>query len=192
MKNSVLICSVLSLFFSVSIAEDGAVTEINAVRSPEPSQVIAITGVSLIDGTGASPVENATIVVQGNRFIQAGESVPSIFPTMRTLSMAEALRLSRVSSFRTFILACLALPISSVQFSGSNAEKWLLRGIVEFGECVRELDTGDVDFETFSDFRGAAGALGECGHARRIIGQDRRSGRSEVRLDLVEEYLEEG
>ena len=73
MKNATLILSVMSLLMSASIAA-GAASEIDAVRAPNPSQVIAVTGVRLIDGTGAAAVEDATIVVQGNRFLQAGES----------------------------------------------------------------------------------------------------------------------
>ena len=43
--------------------------------TPAWAETVAITGVRLIDGSGAAPVENATIVMTGGRIVSAGPDV---------------------------------------------------------------------------------------------------------------------
>ena len=39
---------------------------------------------ALIDGTGAAPVENATIVVEGSRIVQAGDPQGAYFALVKS------------------------------------------------------------------------------------------------------------
>lgn len=43
--------------------------------TPEPR--LLIENGALIDGTGAAPVENATIVIEGNRIASIGSAMPA-------------------------------------------------------------------------------------------------------------------
>jgi imidazolonepropionase-like amidohydrolase len=47
----------------------------SAAPSPPPAAVIAIRAGTLIDGTGAAPIKNAVILVQGDRITAAGSNV---------------------------------------------------------------------------------------------------------------------
>ena len=57
-----------------SSAADGmaVLTELARRTQPPLSPVVAITGVTLIDGTGAAPVRDAAVVVRGGRIVAAG------------------------------------------------------------------------------------------------------------------------
>ena len=57
---------VLTIFWST------LVPLIAAVSAAEEGSAIALTGARLIDGTGPAPIENATLVIQGNRISAAG------------------------------------------------------------------------------------------------------------------------
>jgi imidazolonepropionase-like amidohydrolase len=46
--------------------------ELNSILSPPPSQVIAILGATLIDGTGAPPVTDSIVLIQGDRIAAVG------------------------------------------------------------------------------------------------------------------------
>jgi imidazolonepropionase-like amidohydrolase len=52
--------------------------EVNEVRHPDSSRVIAITGATLIDGRGGEPVPDAVVLIRGERIVAAGRrsSVP--------------------------------------------------------------------------------------------------------------------
>lgn len=50
----------------------GRLSEIDEVQSPEPGRIIAITGATLIDGTGKSAVPNSIVVIKGNRIVATG------------------------------------------------------------------------------------------------------------------------
>ncbi|EPR66259.1 amidohydrolase [Cyclobacterium qasimii M12-11B] len=58
--------------FSQNIPANPSLLEINPPDGPSNDKVNAIVGVRLIDGLGGSAVENATIVIQGNRIIEVG------------------------------------------------------------------------------------------------------------------------
>jgi imidazolonepropionase-like amidohydrolase len=45
---------------------------------PAPTRSIAITGVTLIDGTGAAPRPNATVIISGNRISNIVEGMPDL------------------------------------------------------------------------------------------------------------------
>lgn len=57
-----------------------ALRELNAVGSPEPSQVRAIVGVHLIDGTGGPVLPDATVLVRGERILAAGPRASVVVP----------------------------------------------------------------------------------------------------------------
>jgi imidazolonepropionase-like amidohydrolase len=45
------------------------------VAKPQASKQIAITGGTLIDGSGRDPVKNATVLIEGERIVAVGPSV---------------------------------------------------------------------------------------------------------------------
>ena len=55
-------------------------SEINPPQKPSSDQVTAIVGGRLIDGNGGNPVEEATVVIQGNIILEAGPSGEVIVP----------------------------------------------------------------------------------------------------------------
>ena len=54
--------------------------EVNEVATPADDAVTAISGVRLIDGRGGAVVENATVLIRGNRIAAAGESAQVSVP----------------------------------------------------------------------------------------------------------------
>ncbi len=54
--------------------------EVNEVAAPADDAVTAITDVRLIDGRGGAVVENATVLIRGNRIAAAGESAQVSVP----------------------------------------------------------------------------------------------------------------
>src|SRR5262245_25410872 len=65
--------SSLGLFVSKAAA-DGmeALADLSQKLSPNPARTFAITGATLIDGTGNAPVSDAVVVVDGDRIVAAG------------------------------------------------------------------------------------------------------------------------
>src|SRR5262245_29905721 len=69
------------LVFSVADAQQSAtkqarqpsLREINKVAQPASDKPIAIIGVTLIDGRGGAPIEDAVVVVRGERIMTAGK-----------------------------------------------------------------------------------------------------------------------
>jgi imidazolonepropionase-like amidohydrolase len=61
-------------FFVSKAAADGmeALAEMSQKLSPNPARTFAITGATLIDGTGSAPINNAVVVVEGDRIVAAG------------------------------------------------------------------------------------------------------------------------
>ncbi|MBI2834783.1 MAG: amidohydrolase family protein [Acidobacteria bacterium] len=51
-----------------------------ADRAPQPASSIVLTGARLIDGTGAKPIENAWIRIDGPRIAQVGQGAPPAMP----------------------------------------------------------------------------------------------------------------
>ena len=49
-------------------------SEINPPQDPSQEQITVIVGGRLIDGNGRAPVDNATVLVQGNKILEAGPS----------------------------------------------------------------------------------------------------------------------
>jgi imidazolonepropionase-like amidohydrolase len=46
--------------------------EVNEIARPDPAQVVAIVGATLIDGRGGAPVPDAAVIVRGERIAQVG------------------------------------------------------------------------------------------------------------------------
>jgi imidazolonepropionase-like amidohydrolase len=61
-------------FFVSKAAADGmeALAELSKKLSPNPARTFAITGATLIDGTGNAPITDAVVVVEGDRIVAAG------------------------------------------------------------------------------------------------------------------------
>jgi hypothetical protein len=51
----------------------------------ENSNIIAITGGTLIDGTGAKPLTNRTIIINGNTIVSVGRSASTTIPKNATV-----------------------------------------------------------------------------------------------------------
>lgn len=65
--------SALGMFVSKAAADNMAALADFANRiSPEENGAVAITGGTLIDGTGSAPVENAAVVIQNGKIVAAG------------------------------------------------------------------------------------------------------------------------
>jgi imidazolonepropionase-like amidohydrolase len=69
-------------FFVARAAEDGMalLAELADRFSPKRSGPLAIVGATLIDGTGAPPVEDSVVVIEGNRIAAAGPSARVTIP----------------------------------------------------------------------------------------------------------------
>jgi imidazolonepropionase-like amidohydrolase len=48
------------------------VSEVNEVAAPNPNQLVAILGATLVDGRGGAPVRDSAVIVRGERIIDAG------------------------------------------------------------------------------------------------------------------------
>lgn len=53
-------------------SSQAAVREVNEVATPPADSVIAISGVTLIDGRGGPPIPNSTVLIRGNRIAAVG------------------------------------------------------------------------------------------------------------------------
>lgn len=65
----------------VRVYQKRSLREVNEVARPDPSQVVAIVGATLIDGRGGSPVPDAVVVVRGERIAAAGSRASVEIPT---------------------------------------------------------------------------------------------------------------
>lgn len=54
--------------------------EINAVPGPQEERWIALSGATLIDGTGNPPIEDSVVLIRGNRIIAAGTRTGTPIP----------------------------------------------------------------------------------------------------------------
>ncbi|HEY7339831.1 MAG TPA: amidohydrolase family protein [Ktedonobacterales bacterium] len=75
----------------------GEVGEVEYAPLAQPArawgQTLAITGVRLIDGTGADPIEQATVVIDGERIAAVGEAATVKVPRNATVIDAEGMTL---------------------------------------------------------------------------------------------------
>lgn len=66
------------MIFQTSVAQQvsrqKALIEVNPPDGPDPDASIAIVGARLIDGLGNEPLEDAVILIQGNRILQVGQA----------------------------------------------------------------------------------------------------------------------
>ena len=58
----------LLLFFLLLLSDCSSPTKQTVGQDQAPAGKIVLRGGTLIDGTGKGPVENATVVIAGNRF----------------------------------------------------------------------------------------------------------------------------
>lgn len=61
-------------------ASRSSIREVNHVPPPDDNRVVAITGATLIDGRGGTPVRDSTVVVRGERIAATGERVSVSVP----------------------------------------------------------------------------------------------------------------
>jgi imidazolonepropionase-like amidohydrolase len=67
----------MALFLCVIAgAQQRGLREMNEVPSPKGSSLIAITKATLIDGRGGPAIENATVLVRGDRIVAVGAKIP--------------------------------------------------------------------------------------------------------------------
>ena len=61
-------------FFVSKAAADGmeALADLSQKLSPNPARTFAITGATLIDGTGNAPINDAVVVIEGDHIVAAG------------------------------------------------------------------------------------------------------------------------
>ncbi|WP_291368044.1 amidohydrolase family protein [Cyclobacterium sp.] len=57
---------------NLAFAQNPSLLEVNPPEGPSNDQVRAIVNVRLIDGLGGEPLENAVVLVKGNRILEAG------------------------------------------------------------------------------------------------------------------------
>ncbi|HEU0178012.1 MAG TPA: amidohydrolase family protein [Blastocatellia bacterium] len=67
--------------------------EVNEVAKPAANQTIAIVGVTLIDGRGGSPVNDAVVIVHGEKIVAAGARSAVTIPEAAALIEANGLTL---------------------------------------------------------------------------------------------------
>jgi len=74
-------------FLQNAAAQDrksGQLREFNPPASPPAEKLTAIAGVRLIDGRGGAPVEDAVVVIRGDRIVEAGKvpvpTAPNSYP----------------------------------------------------------------------------------------------------------------
>ena len=58
-----------------------SVREVNDVQRPNPDQVIAIVGATLIDGRGSTPVADSVVIIRGERIAAVGKRGSLTIPT---------------------------------------------------------------------------------------------------------------
>ena len=77
-------------FFVARAAEDGMalLAELADRFSPKRSGPLAIVGATLIDGTGAQPVDDSVVVIEGDRIAAAGPSARVTIPAGATVIKA--------------------------------------------------------------------------------------------------------
>jgi hypothetical protein len=67
--------------------------EVNEVAKPAANQTIAIVGATLIDGRGASPVNDAVVIVRGEKIVAVGARAAVTIPKAAALLEANGLTL---------------------------------------------------------------------------------------------------
>jgi hypothetical protein len=72
---STLLIAILFAFVSAQQRDQmrASLREVNKVAQPATTSVIAIVGATLIDGTGAAPVPDSTVLIRGDRIVAAGK-----------------------------------------------------------------------------------------------------------------------
>ncbi|MDN3689044.1 amidohydrolase family protein [Cyclobacterium jeungdonense] len=72
-KNIVFLLSLSFLFLTkLALAQNPSLLEVNPPEGPSDDRVSAIVNVRLIDGLGGPPLENAVVLIKGNRIWEAG------------------------------------------------------------------------------------------------------------------------
>ena len=122
--------SALNAFVS-SAARDNmaALLSLSQRLSPSASGPIAITGATLIDGTGASPVSDAVVVIDGGRIVSAGARAAVKLPAKAT----------RVDAAGGFILPGL-WDMHSHYEQVEWGPIYLAAGVTTVRDCGNELD----------------------------------------------------
>jgi imidazolonepropionase-like amidohydrolase len=83
MRKKSQIITVLLILLASSLAfpqPQRPLREVNEVARPAASQVIAISGATLIDGRGGAPVPDAVVVIRGEKIVAAGARKSVVIP----------------------------------------------------------------------------------------------------------------
>lgn len=75
----------LILTHSIITIAQTQLKEINTVAQPDSSQIVVIKNAKLIDGLGNPAVDNAVVIIQGNKIIAAGMLKEDAIPTGATV-----------------------------------------------------------------------------------------------------------
>src|SRR5215472_8565678 len=72
--------SILTFFFVLSFATSTSWLNSSSNSPLSPDEVVAITGATLLDGSGHSPVSNAVVVIKGDSIVAAGKRGETSLP----------------------------------------------------------------------------------------------------------------
>ena len=114
------------------------------IESIEGDDLLVLSGVTLIDGTGAPPVEDAVVVIQGERIYRVGRIGDFRYPddaTVEDLSNRYAIpglmdlhAHAREAMMETF----LAFGITTIRAPGARLEEWEQGAPILFGVELRD------------------------------------------------------
>jgi imidazolonepropionase-like amidohydrolase len=97
MKQTMRIRILLLLLVVASARADaqrsGSMREVNEVAKPAANQTVAITGTTLIDGRGGSPVDDAVVIVRDEKIVAAGARAAVTIPKDAAVIEAKGLTL---------------------------------------------------------------------------------------------------
>ncbi len=173
-------------FFVSRAGEDGmaALAELADRFSPKPAGPLAIVGATLIDGTGAEPVENSVVVVTGDRITAAGPLERVAIPAGATMIQAQGLAV---------------LPGLWEMHSHFTQVEWgpvyLAAGVTTARDCANEFEFITAVRDAIAAGRGlgprllAAGIID--GEGPRTIGVDVATTHEQARA-LVKRYADAG
>ncbi len=134
---------VLALFVCAAIAAGSGGCG-SSVSTPAPPSVLALTDGLLIDGTGAAPVPDATVLIEGDRIAAVGTSASVAVPAgARTIDLAGA----------TILPGFINAHVHQ-GFSEANLRAWAEAGVT----TVRDLGASPAEIDGLRDFRARVSA----------------------------------
>jgi len=93
MRIRILLLSLIVASAGAAAQRSVSMREVNEVAKPAANQMIAIVGVTLIDGRGGPPVNDAVVIVRGEKIVAAGARSGVTIPEAAALIEANRLTL---------------------------------------------------------------------------------------------------